>query len=64
MNIERARTLLTGTAAGLMISVYYLRGSTAPDFLNELRDGALLLVLVCVGLSVLQQRSARKHRLS
>ena len=59
MMVERTRMFLAGIAAGLLISVFYLRGTTEADLLNQLRDGATLLVLGCVGLSVWQLRSAR-----
>lgn len=60
--LERIRAALAGVAAGLMIAVFYLRGSAVDsDLLNELRDGALFLVLVSVGLSVWQNRMTDKQ---
>jgi hypothetical protein len=63
--LERIRVALAGVAAGLMIAVFYLHGSAVDsDQLNELRDGALLLLLVSVGLSVWQNRTTDKQHSS
>ena len=63
LSLDHLRTILAGVAAGLLIAVFYLRGSgVAEVVLNELRDGALLLMLVSFGLSVWQSRVVSKQR--
>jgi hypothetical protein len=62
-NLDRIRIILASVAAGLMIAVFYLRGSGVDeDLLKELRDGAILLILVSFGLAVWQSRVASKQR--
>lgn len=63
--LERIRVALAGVGGGLMIAVFYLhRSAVDSDLLNELRDGALLLLLVSVGLSVWQNRTTDKQHSS
>ena len=65
MIIERIRMLLAGMGAGLLIAVFHLRGTRgSTDSLDQLRDGALVVVLVCVGLSIWQVRTAASRRRS
>jgi hypothetical protein len=62
LNLDRLQTTLAGVAAGLLIAVFYLRGSgVAGDLLKELSDGAILLMLVSFGLSFWQSRVASKQ---
>ena len=64
MTIERIKTLLAGMGAGLLIAVFHLRGTgLGIDTLDHLRDGALVIVLVCIGLSFWQMKSAASRRL-
>ena len=59
VTIERIRMFLLGMGAGLMIAVFYLRGtSLSTDTLWELRDGASLLLLVSMGLLFWPVKSA------
>ncbi|RYD66270.1 MAG: hypothetical protein EOP58_05785 [Sphingomonadales bacterium] len=63
LNLNGIRNLIHGVAAGLVIAVLYLRGSgIANDSLNELRDGAILLILASFGLSVWKSRVVNKQR--
>jgi hypothetical protein len=53
--LRDARNILCGVAGGVMLSVFYLRGITgAKDALDELRDGAALIVIVCLTLSAIE----------
>ncbi len=62
-NLETLRITLVGVAAGLLIAVFSLRGSgVAGTLLKELSDGAILLMIVSLGLSVWQSRVASKKR--
>ena len=61
-NGEHLISGLVGLAGGIMVSVLYLRGEQGvADRLNELRDGAMLLVVVGLGLRLWQavRRSGR-----
>jgi hypothetical protein len=60
LNLDRIRTLLAGVAAGLFLAAVYLR-STALNgrSVDELGDGALLLVLVSAGMSWWHSRGVK-----
>jgi hypothetical protein len=60
--LRDARNCLSGAALGLLIPVFYLRSiSSVRDALDELRDGALLILAVCVALSMVEWRLSRKR---
>ncbi|GAA4009000.1 hypothetical protein GCM10022280_02260 [Sphingomonas swuensis] len=62
LTLDRIRVALAGVAVGLMIAVFYLRGlRTDGDLLDELRDGALLFVVISLGLSLWQSRKAKRQ---
>ena len=59
--LRDARVGLCGVGAGIMLSVFYLRGiAGAKDALDELRDGAGLIIILCLALSALEWRVSRK----
>jgi hypothetical protein len=62
LTMERLANCLLGVAAGLMLSVFYLRSElVVADRLDVLRDSALLLMVVSSGLSFWHARAARKR---
>ena len=59
--LDRLRSLLAGVAAGLFIAVLYLRvtGNTEQG-LDELRDGALLMIGASAGLTLWLGAASKK----
>lgn len=59
--LDRLRSLLAGVAAGLFIAVLYLRvtGNTEQR-LDELRDGALLMIVASAGLTLWLGAASKK----
>jgi hypothetical protein len=65
LNLDRIRTWLIGVAAGLLFAVLDFRGTAvSAQSLDELRDGALLLLVASVVLSIWHARAASKQRAS
>jgi len=58
---ERTQLGLAGIGTGIMIAVLYLRHSTlSVDALDQLRDGAILLIGVTIVIGFFQGRSEPK----
>ena len=60
--LRDARTALAGIAGGMMVAVFSLRGGPGlNDALDDLRDGAMLLVMLCIALSLLEFRFSKRR---
>ena len=65
VNLERLRMALVGAAAGLLFSSFYIRGANlSSNSVSDLRDVALLLLILGTGLSIWFARSAKRQRVS
>ena len=66
--IEAAAKVLVYIAGGILLSVFYLRAKGLGEVANDLRDGALALLLLSVVLGVgtrlLTQRSVSSEKIS
>ena len=58
--LNQIRVGLVGVAAGLMFAVIYLRGrQSSSDSLDELRDGAILILGIATAISFYLARPKR-----